>query len=138
MARPVPVGMMEFSPSRKGAQAGFTFMEIMVSLTIIAIAFPILLGLVGQSVSVASDSKFLLNAALLGQQKMADIFQQEASPSHSEQGDFGRDHPGFTWQLKVETKKVADDFAVRHLDLTVRHASGKQFRVARYLPVLAP
>jgi len=48
-------------------------MEIMVAMAILAIALVSIFQLQSQSISMATDSRFMTTAALLAQSKMADV-----------------------------------------------------------------
>jgi general secretion pathway protein I len=83
------------------AVCGFTLLEVMIALAFLAI------GLVGvfltqsQSISMATESRFMTTAALLAQSKMADAEMATALSNHSEDGDFGDDYPQYKWKLEI-------------------------------------
>jgi general secretion pathway protein I len=52
---------------------GFTLLEVMVALAVIAIGLTALLGSHSQSVSLATEAKFNTTVALLAQQKMTEL-----------------------------------------------------------------
>lgn len=82
-------------------QSGFTFLEVMVAVMIIAIAFVTLIGSQSQSVSVAGDSRFNVIAALLAQEKLTEIESAGFDDVFSGQGDFGEDYPSYRWKSEV-------------------------------------
>jgi general secretion pathway protein I len=92
-------------PAGRGA-AGFTLLEVMVAVAVIAIAFVTLLGAQSQSVSIATGSKFDAMASLLAQGKLADLGVQNYSEVTSSSGNFGEDFPGFSW--KTEVSELSD------------------------------
>ncbi len=81
---------------------GFTLMEVMIAMVIMAIALIAVFQSQSQSISMSTDSRFMTTAALLAQSKMVDI---EANPSplanRSEDGDFGTDYPQYVWHLEI-------------------------------------
>ena len=81
--------------------AGFTLLEVMVAVAIIAIALTTLLGSQSQSVSFANSAKFETMAALLAQAKMSEIALQDGGELSSDSGDFGDDYPGYAWEATV-------------------------------------
>ena len=110
--------MPEFS-----AQKGFTLLEVMVAVAIIAIALTTLLGSQSQSVSFANSAKFETMAALLAQSKMSEIATLSKDRLTSDSGDFGDDYPGFTWEVTVSDISVGgitniSDY-LKQVDLTV-------------------
>jgi general secretion pathway protein I len=80
---------------------GFTLLEVMIAVAILAIALVTLLGSQSQSVSFANSAKFETMAALLAQSKMSEITIQAADSLSSDSGDFGEDYPGYTWEATV-------------------------------------
>ena len=80
---------------------GFTFLEVMVAVALLAIALTAVLGSQSQSVSLASEARFYTTAALLAQGKMAEIEAKDLGTLSSDSGDFGEDFPGYTWEVTV-------------------------------------
>ena len=52
--------------------SGFTLMEVMIAMTILAIALIAIYQLQSQSISMSTDSRFMTTAALLAQSKMVE------------------------------------------------------------------
>lgn len=102
---------------------GFTLLEVMIAVAIIAIALTTLLGSQSQSVSFANSAKFETMAALLAQSKMSEITAQKANELTNDSGDFGEDYPGYSWKLTVSDLAipgVADiSNYLKQVDLTV-------------------
>lgn len=109
----------------KYASAGFTFLEVMVAVMIIAISFVTLIGSQSQSVSIAGDSRFNVNAALLAQQKLAEIEAAPFDEVFSGSGDFGEMHPAYRWQSEVRDLSEGDtsipgaDDMLKSVDLVI-------------------
>ncbi|MBW2471737.1 MAG: prepilin-type N-terminal cleavage/methylation domain-containing protein [Deltaproteobacteria bacterium] len=80
---------------------GFTLLEVMIAVALIAIALTTLLGSQSQSVSFANSAKFETMAALLAQSKMSEVAMQKAGALISDSGDFGEDYPGYAWAVDV-------------------------------------
>ena len=80
---------------------GFTLMEVMIAMAILAIALVAVFQLQSQSISMSTDSRFMTTAALLAQSKMVEIEAGSTLTNHSEDGDFGPDYPQYTWRLEV-------------------------------------
>lgn len=80
---------------------GFTLLEVMVAMAIIAIALTAVLGSQSQSVSLATEAKFNTTAALLAQSKMAEMEAKKPVDLTSDSGDFGEDFPGYSWRATV-------------------------------------
>nr|WP_321465009.1 prepilin-type N-terminal cleavage/methylation domain-containing protein [uncultured Desulfobulbus sp.] len=90
---------------RKG---GFTLLEVMIAVAIIAIAVVTLLGAQSQSVSIASSAKFDTMASMLAQWKMSDLLLKEYKELADDEGNFGEDYPQFSWKLTVTELSESD------------------------------
>ena len=86
------------SVTRRG---GFTLLEVMIAMAILAITLVAIYQSQSQSVSMAADSRLLTTASLLAQGRMAEIDAVDPRSVVSGNGDFGEDYPGYTWQLEV-------------------------------------
>ena len=80
---------------------GFTLLEVMIAMAILAITLVALYQSQSQSISMASDSRFLTTASLLAQSRMAEFDAVDPRGVVSANGDFGDDYPGYTWRLEV-------------------------------------
>lgn len=97
-------------------ERGFTLLEVMVALSIIAIALTAVLSLQTSSLSLASEAKFDTTASLLAQSKIAQIETVDPENLTSGSGDFGENFPGYTWQLDIEDVSSGDlESFSRHL-----------------------
>ncbi len=102
---------------------GFTLLEVMIAVALIAVALVTLLGSQSQSVSFANSAKFETMAALLAQSKMSEITIQDADSLSSDRGDFGDDYPGYAWEatvsgVSIEGVGALSDY-LKQIDLTV-------------------
>ena len=121
---------------------GFTLLEVMVALSIIAIALTAVFGSQSQSLLLASEAKFSTTGALLAQMKMAELDLVDSQALTSDSGDFGEDFPGYTWEVTVEDVGLdLPENASNHLkQLNVTISWGEegvyryQLRAYRFLP----
>jgi general secretion pathway protein I len=90
-------------PANRSARSGFTFLEIMVALSIIALVLVSVYRLQMQSVSAEYVSRFYITAPLLAQEKLAEVESRSLEDLTNDAGDFGEAYPGYTWQLDVST-----------------------------------
>jgi general secretion pathway protein I len=81
--------------------SGFTLLEVMVAVSIIAIALVAALGAQSQGVTLANESKFVTTAAYLVQSKLAELEAIDPDELRSDSGDFGDDYPGYSWKTEV-------------------------------------
>ena len=91
---------------KQAGKKGFTLMEVMVAMAILAIALVSIFQLQSQSISMATDSRFLTTAALLAQSKMVEIETQSTLSNKTESGDFGPDYPQYAWQLVIDDTQL--------------------------------
>ena len=86
---------------------GFTLLEVMIAIAILAIALTVLLGNQGKSIRLAEESKFALTASLLMSDKLSELEISEEELSNGE-GDFGEEYPGYFWVVEVDTPDFTD------------------------------
>ena len=102
---------------------GFTLLEVMIAVALIAISLTTLLGSQAQSVSYANSAKFETMAALLAQSKMSEITIQHADSLSSDSGNFGDDYPGYAWEATVSDVSIEGMDTIsnylKQIDLTV-------------------
>jgi general secretion pathway protein I len=94
--------MRKLNKKRAGmwGRKGFTLLEVMVAMAILAIAMTTLFSAQSQSLSLATEAKFNTNASLLAGLKLAELASGRLEPADAE-GDFGEDLPGYTWKMEV-------------------------------------
>ncbi len=85
---------------------GFTLLEVMVSVSIIAIVFVSILRLQGQTISMNETIRFYTIAPLLADTKISEIKLNPSNFELSSSGDFGDDYPGYTWKVEIEEIKL--------------------------------
>jgi len=85
-----------------GHAAGFTLIEVIVALTIVAIAFVGLLGLHNRNILIIADDQDLTRATLLARQFITEMEVVEQWPdTGTSRGEFAN-APGFVWERDVE------------------------------------
>jgi len=95
---------------------GFTLLEVMIAMAILAIALVAVFQSQSQSISMAGNARFLTTASLLAQSKMAEMEAIDMRNIKSEAGDFGRDFPDYGWRMIV---KGTDIDTVKKIELVV-------------------
>ena len=123
---------------RKGLGAeGFTLMEVMVAVAVVAIALMAIYRMHTQTLFMDVRSRFDTVAALLARQKLADIDAGDLTELTSDSGDFSDTHPGFTWQIESETVETdlleEDGPTIKRIHVTIRANEGQdEFKVTTY------
>lgn len=87
--------------------AGFTLLEVMVALAILAITLTVLYGSQSQSLSFSTEAKFNTYAAFLIEEKLSEIQAGEIEV-YNTSGDFGDDYPEYRWKMTVDSVSVTD------------------------------
>ncbi len=113
-----------FTRKIPGLDPGFTLLEVLVSLVLLAIVLTTVWNLHSQTLSLVPVVRFHSQAPFLAQQKITDLEFLPDLRTAGGRGDFAPDHPEFTWELVVTIldseawgEKNMDVF---QLDLTIR------------------
>jgi prepilin-type N-terminal cleavage/methylation domain-containing protein len=90
-------------PRRRRFRFGaFTLVEVLVTLALVGITFPVVMTGVTLSLQAADDARKKEEASGLAQQKLSELVESAGNGESAQtSGDFGADHPGFTWQAQV-------------------------------------
>ena len=80
---------------------GFTFLEIMVALSIIAIALTTIFKMHSQTVSMSFSAMFYSTAPLLAQGKLSELETMSISDMSSESGNFNDPFNAYTWSVDI-------------------------------------
>lgn len=101
--------------NRQSSAQGFTLLEVMIAVAVLAIALVSLLGSQSQTISIATDARFDTIAALLAQEKMAEIRLQDFEQVESESGIFEDGFSEFSWNTEV-VPVLEDDISIPDTD----------------------
>jgi len=85
--------------------AGFTLLEVMVALGIMAIVLTGVYRLQAQTLTMSMETRFYTQAPLLARSALTryeENARREQRPLTSDQGDFGREFPGYSWKIQVD------------------------------------
>lgn len=112
--------------------AGFTLLEVMVAMSILAMALVAVFYMQSQSISMAGEARFLTTASLLAQRKMAEIEADQSMDNKSQDGDFAPDYPAYSWTVKVTDTQIAK---LKKIEVNVFHnvlATGGNYQLVLY------
>jgi general secretion pathway protein I len=99
----------------RSESSGFTLLEVIVAIAILAIALTSLFGSQSQSLSLAIEARFNVTAAFLVQEKIAE-YEAGLREFVDDEGDFGENFPGFTWKTEVRTADLPDLEGIEELE----------------------
>jgi general secretion pathway protein I len=108
---------------RRRRTRGFTLLEVMVALSIIAVALIAVYKLYAQTLSMNYSLQFNTQAPVLAQKKMAEFFLLSPDELIDDSGDFGDEFKNYSWKAVVETVtsdllgEVAED--LKRIDLVI-------------------
>lgn len=111
-------------------QQGFTLLEVLIAIAILAISLSAIFGSQAQSLSLATEAQFNLRAATLARAKLAE-YESGVAPLEDGDGDFGEDFPGYAWKVEVQDADLSEvlppstnlDPPLQRLDVTVSWGS---------------
>jgi general secretion pathway protein I len=83
-------------------QSGFTLLEVMAALSILAIVLVSIYRLHAQTVSMNSEVRFYATAPMLAQLKMAEVESKSPEDLVDDSGDFGDEFPNYSWNIVIE------------------------------------
>lgn len=101
---------------------GFTLLEVMIAVSLLAISLTTLFGSQSQSVSLGSITKFNTQAPLLAQLKLAEFTRTTERPT-SDSGDFGDEFPGYQWKMETADANLEASEILSKLEDTLQRLS---------------
>jgi len=102
--------------SRRRGDRGFTLIEVLVALSIVAYALIGLIGLVNRNVGIVSLDQDMTRATLLARKFVAEMEVVEKFPELGYSSGEFEEYPGFYWEREVEELFIPD---VRQVTLRV-------------------
>jgi general secretion pathway protein I len=104
---------------------GFTLLEVMVAMAIMAIVLVSVYRMHAQTLTMNTANRFYTQAPMLAQGKLAQLATGSSEIIAGDSGDLGEKFPGYSWSVAVEEVssealgEVADD--LKRIDLTVSY-----------------
>lgn len=95
---------------------GFTFIELLTTVVLIAVIMPVAMRSIGLCTRVASQSRRQMEAGSLARAKLTELIVTGDWEKGNQKGDFEKDWPGYEWEANVTNWT---DASVRLLELTV-------------------
>jgi len=102
---------------------GFTLLEVMVAMAIMAIVLVSVYRMHSQTLTMNTAARFYTQAPMLAQSKLAQLEATSSDEIVGDSGDFGDKFPGYTWRIATdETSSEAsgeDAANLKRIDMTV-------------------
>ncbi|MGD2150011.1 MAG: prepilin-type N-terminal cleavage/methylation domain-containing protein [Desulfobacterales bacterium] len=95
-------GRQKTPPRDLNHDSGFTLLEIMVAVSIIAIVLVSVYKMQAQTISMNYAARFYATAPLLAQLKIAEVQIENLGKSADDSGDFGDEFSGYRWNVVVD------------------------------------
>ncbi len=108
---------------RRAADRGFTLMEVLAALLLVAIVLPVIMGAINTATHIGALANDRAEAALLAENKLNEVLIDKSWQFGDDNGAFepdpdsGSQADRYTWELYVDQWQ---DPSVRKLTMTVR------------------
>ncbi len=115
---------------------GFTLLEVMVALAVLATTLTVIYQLHGQTMMISASARFYNLAPMLAQAKLSELEQGTYAQLAESSGDFGEDYPGYQWSVQIED--VASDLIeakknhFTHIEIVVSNDDGSSYNLRTY------
>jgi len=117
---------------KANSSSGFTLLEVMIAMAILAIALVAVFQSQSQSISMAGQARFATTASLLAQSKMAEVEMMKPADINADSGEFGNDFHDYSWKVDVTETQVEN---VKKIEVTVinkRMTTNNSYRLVLY------
>ncbi len=116
---------------------GFTLLEVMVAVAVMAIVLVSILKLQGQTLMMNESSRFYSTAPFLAHAKLAEILT-DPKKAESSEGDFDEELPGYSWKMDTEpiTMDVPEGAKIelKKIDLVIELNKGQlKYTLRQYI-----
>ena len=113
--------------------SGFTLLEVLVAVAILAIAMVAILKANVQSLDMLTRSRETSTASLLAASKLAEIEAAGVAKWSELRGDFAEDYPGYTWEVETSSTEVEGLVRVAVIVQRGGAAPGREVRIEELL-----
>jgi general secretion pathway protein I len=117
------------------SRAGFTLLEVLVAVAILAIAMVAILKANVQNLDRLTESRDSTTASLLAASKLAEIEAAGVANWGESQGDFGEDYPDYTWQVETSSTEVEGLERIAVIVQRSGGVAGREVRIEEFMLV---
>lgn len=93
-------------------RAGFTLLEILVALAVLAVALVVLLTLRNRDIALQAHARHLITATALAKEKLEELSRVAEADRQETSGDFGERYPGYVWRQEMQPTPVPEWFDI--------------------------
>jgi len=114
---------------------GFTLLEMLVAVSIIAIAFVAVFRMHAQTLSMAAMVRFDTNAPMLAREILSGWEKDAEETSLGTSGDFGDRFPGYKWQITtddISSEALGDTGDLKKVEVLITLDANQSFRLQTY------
>jgi general secretion pathway protein I len=119
---------------RNFQNCGFTLLEVMIAMAILATTLIVVFQSQSQSISMANDSRSLTVMSLLAQSKMADMESITTLPEGVSNGNFGVDYPDYDWRIDISQSEIISFYKVEVVVRNSHLSDKKAYHLVFYRP----
>jgi len=134
---PLRYGIQHRESSIENRATGFTLLEVMVAMAIMAIVLVSVYRMHSQTLAMNTANRFYTQAPMLARSQLAQLETGSSGIIAGDSGDFGDKFPGYSWNVSTEEVaiealgEVAKDF--KRIDLSVSFNSNEYvFNIKTY------
>jgi general secretion pathway protein I len=118
------------------SRKGFTLLEVMIAMSILAIVLVTVFHSQSQSIAMANESRAMTTLALLAQSRTAEVEGQQNLSIGQTSGTFGDDFPDYSWTASITQPPGPGSSTLRKIEVTVVHNyyPKRPYKVILYRP----
>ena len=118
--------------------SGFTLLEVMVAMAILATAFVAVLRLHSDSMEMVISSRAHTKAAELAQYKMTEIKNAVLENLFFKSGEFTEYDPDYRWEIRVEPSQFGNWGKITVTVTNQNMGKSGEFSLVEYMPLGEP
>ena len=115
---------------------GFTLLEVLVALAVLAIAMISIFKLQGQTIQMSAKARFLTVAPHLAQAKLAEVELQDIKEAGDDSGGFSGDHTDYNWAVTVEEIPTdlitGQNYHLVRINVNISQPDGNSYQLRTY------
>jgi len=92
--------------SGTGADCGFTLLEAIVSVAIMAIGLVAVIEAYGAAMRLSLQDEYLSTGTFLARGKMEEVLKETAIAPGEDDGDFGEEFPDYSWTVEIADSEI--------------------------------